>query len=214
MPNLPPLTRRTALRVIALGAVGLVAGCRSAKRPAATPTPATSRASAPSASAAVTASARPALSPDELLAQRVAAAEQALLAAYDTATSDQPELAAQLAPFRADHAAHLHALVPGATSPPVPSPAVSSPAVSSVPPASVSATPSVNPSRSGSPSPSISISSAPPPNPILIGLAALERAAAAARVDDLATTTGSLARLLASIGGCEAAHAALLSAAT
>jgi hypothetical protein len=41
-------------------------------------------------------------------------------------------------------------------------------------------------------------------------LAARERAAAAARIDDLMSADGSLARLLATIGGCEASHASLL----
>jgi hypothetical protein len=49
---------------------------------------------------------------------------------------------------------------------------------------------------------------------ILRQLADLERSAAAARLGDVVTTSGSLARLVASIGGCEAAHAALLSVAT
>jgi hypothetical protein len=200
-PDLPLLTRRTVLRTLGVAAMGLLAGCRSSKRGAA-PASGTAPGSHPSsppppsplASPTVV---QPTLSPDESLARRVALAETQLVAAYDAAAVQHPELASQLAPFRADHAAHANALLPGAASPApraVPSSAVPSSAPSIVPPSSAAPT------------------SAPPPNPIITALAALESSAAAARVDDLATTTGSLARLLASIGGCEAAHAALLSA--
>jgi hypothetical protein len=145
----------------------------------------------------------PALSPDQLVAQQVAAAEQALLAAYDAVTVAHPELAGRLAPFRADHAAHLHGLVPGAT----PSTRTSSnTAPSSAAPVSSA------PSSSASAGPPVS--SPPASTAILHQLANLERSAAAARLQDVATTSGSLARLIASIGGCEAAHAALLSVAT
>jgi hypothetical protein len=207
VPDLPPLTRRTVLRVFAVAAVGLVAGCRSSKRPAAAPAPGTSPATpSPTPAVSPTPTVQPTLSPDELLAKRVAIAETELVGAYDSAALQHPELANLLAPFRADHAAHADALVPGAASPPPPSPAPVSRLPSSTPPSS--ATPSASPSGSspsGAPS-----SSAPPPNPVLTQLADAERGAAAARIDDLATTTGSLASLLASIGGCEASHAALL----
>jgi hypothetical protein len=202
--DLPLLTRRTLLRALGVAAVGLLAGCRSAKRPAAarasvtSPAPHSSSPPLPLASSAV---AQPTLSPDESLARRVAVAETALVAAYDAAAVQHPELAGQLAPFRADHAAHADALLPGAASPAPRIAAPSSTAPSSTPPSSA-------------PLSSTAPSSTPPPNPIIAALAALEGSAAAARVDDLATTTGSLARLLASIGGCEAAHAALLMAAT
>jgi hypothetical protein len=135
----------------------------------------------------------PALSADQLVAGRVAVAEEALLAAYDAAADAHPELAGRLAPFRTDHAVHLHGLVPGA--------ARSTTAPSSLPPPSVA-------------SASAPLSSLPASTAILQQLADLERSAAAARLDDLVTTSGSLARLIASIGGCEAAHAALLSVAT
>jgi hypothetical protein len=124
------------------------------------------------------------LSPDQLVAQRVAAAEQTLLAAYDATAVAHPELAGRLAPFRADHAAHLQGLVPGAL-------------------------PNASPYPTDTP-----LLSSPSSTEIFQSLADLERAAAAARLGDVATTSGSLARLIASIGGCEAAHAALLSVAT
>jgi hypothetical protein len=138
------------------------------------------------------------LSADQLVAQRVALAEQALLGAYDAVTVAHPELAGRLAPFRADHVAHLRGLVPGATPSTTapPSTAPSSSAASSSAPASPP------------------LSSPPASTVILRQLADLERIAAAARLGDVVTTSGSLARLVASIGGCEAAHAALLSVAT
>jgi hypothetical protein len=142
------------------------------------------------------------LSPDQLVAQRVAVAEQALLAAYDAVTVTHPELAGRLAPFRADHAAHLEGLVPGAT------PSTTTP--SNVAPSSN--TPSSSPPSSTASAPPLS--SPPASTAILHQLADFERSAAAARLSDVATTSGSLARLIASIGGCEAAHAALLSVAT
>ncbi|HEY0870779.1 MAG TPA: hypothetical protein VGD55_10310 [Acidothermaceae bacterium] len=213
MPDLPPLTRRTVLRMFAVAAVGLLAGCRSTKRPAAAPAPVSSpapQATSSSAIATPTLTPQPTLSPDELLAKRVASAEAELVAAYDSAASQHPELASLLAPFRADHAAHADALVPGSASPPPPSPPPSSTPPSSTLPSS---TPSSTASPSGSPPSGSPSSISPPPNPVLTHLADAEHSAAAARIDDLAATTGSLASLLASIGGCEAAHAALLATA-
>lgn len=210
--DLPLLTRRTVLRALGVAAMGLVAGCRSAKRGAAPASGSSPAPNSPTPSTTPTAAAPPTLSPDELLAKQVSIAETELVAAYDAAASQHPELASLLAPFRADHAAHADALVPGAANPPPPAPPPPSPAPSSALPSSTplaSASPSGG-SPSGA-SPSLAPpSSAQPPNPIIAALAALESGAAAARVDDLATATGSLARLLASIGGCEAAHAALL----
>jgi hypothetical protein len=152
------------------------------------------------------------LSADQLVAQRVASAEEALLAAYDAAADAHPELAARLAPFRADHAAHLHGLVPE----PAPSTtASSSTAAAQASPAPSSPAPSSPaPSSAVPPSASAPLVSPPTSTDILRQLADLERSAASARVTDVATTSGSLARLVASIGGSEAAHAALLSVAT
>ena len=220
MSDLPPLTRRTALRLLMIGAVGLLAGCRSAKRPAAAPatsgSPSPSQAAGsgtPPVSPAVVAS--PTLSPDEALAHRVALAEAELIGAYDDATRDHPELVDLLAPLRADHAAHADALVPGIASPPPPrSPPSSAPPVSTTPSAPVGGIGAGVGAAAASSSPPLSLPSSPSPSSVIIGqLIALERTAAAARVDDLVTTSGSLARLLASIGGCEASHAALLSVA-
>jgi hypothetical protein len=205
----PLVGRRSVLRLLGVAALGVVAGCRSGKQRTAPTTPAASttprsRSPQPAATSAppATASASPkptvsALSPDQLVAQRVAAAEQALLAAYDAVTVAHPELAGRLASFRADHAAHLQGLVPGAT--PSTTPSDTSPA-SSPPSGFAAARPP--------------LSSPPASTAILHDLADLERTAATARLGDVATTSGSLARLIASIGGGEAAHAALLSVAT
>jgi hypothetical protein len=205
----PLVGRRSVLRLLGVAALGVVAGCRSGKQRTAPTTPAAvttprSRSPQPAATSTppATASASPkptvsALSPDQLVAQRVAAAEQALLAAYDAVTVTHPELAGRLASFRADHAAHLQGLVPGAA----PSTTPSDTAPASSPPSGTAA--------AGPP-----LSSPPASTAILHDLADLERTAAAARLGDVATTSGSLARLIASIGGCEAAHAALLSVAT
>jgi hypothetical protein len=207
--------RRSVLRLLGVAALGLVASCRSGKQQTAPTTPkASTTPASPSPQPAATAtrptsaSASPEptvspLSPDQLVAQRVAAAEQALLAAYDAVAVAHPELAGRLAPFRADHAAHLQGLVPGAT-PPQTTP--SNTATASNGPASS------QPSSAASVGPPLS--SPPASTAILHQLADLERSAAAARLSDVATTKGSLARLVASIGGCEAAHAALLSVAT
>ena len=214
MSDLPPLTRRTALRLLMIGTVALLAGCKSTKHPAAGPD--TSRSTSPTTGSFTasgspsTAAASPTLSPDELLAHRVALAEAELISAYDDASRDHPELASLLGPLRADHAAHADALVPGTASPPP-----AAPPSSSAPASAVSSRPvgGVGAGVGAAAAPS-SPPSSPSPSSMIIGqLIALERTAATARVNDLVTTSGSLARLLASIGGCEAAHAALLSAA-
>jgi hypothetical protein len=195
VPDKPQFTRRTALRLLVIGALTAVTGCRPTRArsaPTATVTAGTT-ASRLSPTAGATRAPETAV---EQLVTRVAAAERALLAAYDTASSKHPELAARLSPLRADHAAHLHGLLPGAVIPkPTPPP---SPSASSSVPA---------PAMSGAPLPA---SASPTSDQTLSELAALERAAAAARVDDVLASSGSLARVLASIGGCEAAHAALL----
>jgi hypothetical protein len=211
--DLPLVSRRTALRLLAVGALGLLTACRPTRSPTATATsgsPAATGTSTPSVHGSQAAPTRA-----DLAVKRAAAGEQALLLAYDAAAGQHPELADRLAPLRADHAAHLVALTPGA------------PAASASQPPSLS--PSVTP---GLAEPTSPVGSGPPPlgSPpgsagtsttnagsaasdllvVLAGLASLERQAAAARLDDLAATSGSLAMVLASIGGCEAAHAALL----
>ncbi len=215
----PLVGRRSVLRLLGVAALGVVAGCRSGTQRAAPAGPGTATTSPihspqpgatstlPSTTSSSPKPAASALSPEQLDAQRIAAAEQDLLAAYDAITVAHPELAGRLATFRADHVAHLQALVPGATpSGPPPSTTPASTASASTSPSSTS------PSSTASAGPPLS--SPPASSAILHQLADLERAAAAARLSDVATTSGSLARLIASIGGCEAAHAALLSVAT
>ena len=200
----PSLSRRAALRLLGVALLGAAAGCRPTKKsddarrssPETGPTP--GRASSATAP------------PSQALAARVADDERALIAAYDTAIAAQPALTSTLAPLRAEHAAHLVGLTPGAPTTPANSSSTSATPTPSVVNPSV-----VNPSVGG---PSGSPAGSPGQSPhaeTLADLAARERAAAAARVDDLMSSDdGSLARLLASIGGCEAAHAALLAAAS
>lgn len=229
LPSAGPLVgRRGVLRLLGIAALSAVAGCRSGKQrstpqspvPAATSSigsrqPAVPPTPQPSQPARAQPTPSP-LSADQLLAQRVAVAERALLAAYDAVAVAHPELAGRLAPFRADHAAHLHGLVSEAapSSAPSSAPAANAPAASapevSAPPSGI-APASASPFAAGSP---LAAVSSPASDTLLLHLADLERAAAAARLDDVAATSGSLARLVASIGGCEAAHAVLLVAGT
>jgi hypothetical protein len=202
--DLPPVSRRTALRLLAVGALGPLTACRPTRSPSATATSvsttapaATGTASQPPTPSVRGSAATPTKA--DLAVKRAAAAEQALLLAYDAATGEHPELADRLAPLRADHAAHLVALTPGA---PTASASAPAPAPASPPP------PAVGSAAVGSAP--VGAASASDPLVVLAGLASLERQAAAARLDDLAVTSGSLAMVLASIGGCEAAHAALL----
>lgn len=127
--------------------------------------------------------------PDVVIARRVLAAEDSLLAAYVAAGRGHRRLAGALAPFRARHRAHRAALlgrlprVPGTT-------------------------PSFSTSPSGTVSPARTPASSVRRE--LHRLVRAERAAAAARVDDVLDAGPSLAELLASIGACEAAHVELL----
>lgn len=66
----------------------------------------------PTASGSTTPTATAAAGPDPVVA--AAARERALLAAYDDLLARHPGLAPLLSTYRADHAAHLHALEPGA----------------------------------------------------------------------------------------------------
>lgn len=105
-----------------------------------------------------------------------------LIARYDNAPRSVPK---KIIALRADHLAHLQAL--GATATAGPSPSATS---------GVGGEPSAKPSTGA-----------------LAELAAAEKAAADRRVDQCKRAQSpDLARLLASIGGCEAAHASLLAA--
>jgi hypothetical protein len=212
VPKEASLTRRSALQLLVVAAASTVAGCRSGKQQAAPAAPATGAtpATQPPASVAAPSTrttatpasppAAPATTTDaparatlaDPTAQAAATSERALVAAYDDAMGAHPDLATALGAFRADHAAHLKALNPDLVLSPAPAPmptSTASPTVPASPPAS------------------------PPAATVLATLNDLETRAAAARLGDMATATGSLAALLASIGGCEAAHAATLATA-
>jgi hypothetical protein len=187
----PGVSRRTAVRLLGVCVLGTVAGCRPSKK-------SDDGATAPPVSPSASSTSSGRVAPPQALADRAAEDERALIAAYDDAIDTAPELEPVLAPLRADHAAHLVGLAPGAPTAPAGSPA------------GTSATPTPTPSAAGS---TANVPSSPAQSQraqTLSTLAARERAAAAARIDDLMSADGSLARLLASIGGCEASHASLL----
>lgn len=192
----PMISRRAALRAVCSAALLAVAGCR----PSGSSADVTGK--APATGNEASAANHPSLGANAALAQRIGDDEQALITAYDDAIGAHPELAALLAPLRGDHVKHLLALVPGA--PTSGAPTSSTPSLTP----SVAAGPPSSPSGSGAAGPPTSPASSRPA--VLEQLGSLEQQAAAARVDDVMSSAGSLARLLASIGGCEAAHAALL----
>jgi hypothetical protein len=204
------VSRRSALRLFAASGLGLVAGCRPSR-----PTVGSSRSvptrSVPAAAPTVHPTPKPPIDP---VVARTASTERALLAAYDATAATHPELAVRLAPLRADHVQHLEGMIPGsatASSTPTPS---ASPTLTAPPTATP--TPAIDPSSAplspAAASSAAASSRAAATHLALVDLGALESAAAAARIDDLAACSGSLARVVASIGGCEAAHAALLTA--
>ena len=133
--------------------------------------------------------------PDLELLARAIREKQALLDDYAAATARHAQLTERLAPMRADHEAHLAALT--GFRPDVPAPAaVPSPVLSAGPSASASPTgPTVASDRARA----------------VEDLAAAEQRAANRRIGQCGTARDpKLARLLASIGGCEAAHTAVL----
>src|SRR5450432_582344 len=114
MPELSSPTefsRRTALRLLGVTTIGLLAGCRRSSNHAApaapsrapSPTPPGARpdsAAPPAPTTAVTPTVTPTVDP---VVARAAAAENDLLLAYDSAAVAHPELASILTPLRADH---------------------------------------------------------------------------------------------------------------
>lgn len=179
------MSRRAALRLLAGAALGALSGCRPVNR-ASRAGPSASGSERTEHSAQPPPATRDA---GNVVVERAAAAERVLLAAYDRAAADFPDLLTRLAPLRADHAAHLHGLIPDAV--------IATP---------VATSPDLAPSSAAS----VAGSALPDPAATVRGLADLEKAAAAARLADVGASAGSLARLIASIGGCEAAHAAQL----
>lgn len=130
--------------------------------------------------------------PDDLLRDRVVAAEHELIAWYEATAREHPELADALGLFRARHERHVDAVAatargqtPEATAtPPTPGPGPSPPMITAVP---------VDPAAA------------------VDRLTEFEAAAVEARLADcLAARDGGLATLFASIAACEASHDRLL----
>ncbi|WP_335981472.1 MULTISPECIES: hypothetical protein [Streptomycetaceae] len=168
---IPKLTRRGA---VAMATAGVLAGCSGGRSGAAT------------ASRADTAQAA--------LQAREVRDSTALLARYDAVIAAHPQLAARLAPLRADTAAHVRVFdgrsATARTSP-------SAPSSQAAPPASVP------PSATASDGTGSAASS-------LAALATAERELADRRAGTLLSAPGALARLLASAAAANAAHVALL----
>ncbi|MET8138971.1 hypothetical protein ABZU32_01540 [Sphaerisporangium sp. NPDC005288] len=122
---------------------------------------------------------------ETVLLTGVIADKEQMVALYRQAARANAKTAARLQPFQQRHEAHLAELrrrLPA----PVPPPA-------------------------GTPTPSASAGGSPSAAAVSIGtLRHMEGKAAAARVRQVRTVSAPLAQLLASIGACEAAHAAAL----
>jgi hypothetical protein len=130
-----------------------------------------------------------AVAPEQRLRARIAGEVLALSARYDAVVARYPGTRAQLSTLAAEHEAHADALLGTADTPPTGSPTSS-------------------PSPSGS-------TGAPVPVPgtvdrAIAELAAAEHAASHRRGRQARDASPDLARLLASIAACEAAHASLL----
>lgn len=128
--------------------------------------------------------------PDLALIADLRSGKQDLIKRYDAVIGDHPTLAGRLTPYRTDHVAHLEALGGSASGGTAPGGAV--------------LTPSPRPSADAAESDRASA---------LSSLAAAEGVAAATRPTQCrGANAPALARLIAAIGGCEAAHGELLSA--
>lgn len=123
--------------------------------------------------------------PDLDLLARAIGEKQQLVDAYGAATARYPQLTERLGPTRADHEAHLAALTSFRPDVVAPTPSASAPSTSPPPPSDRTRT--------------------------VADLAAAELAAANRRIGQCETARDrQLARLLAAIGGSEAAHTAVL----
>ncbi|MGP3928509.1 hypothetical protein [Nonomuraea sp. KM88] len=137
-------------------------------------------------------SAPPSDSPETVLVKGLIAEKEGTIALYSSLIADG---ARKLVPFRDRHQAHVDTLrkhVPPGSAAPSGSPAQS---------------PGQSPAQSPGGSPS---ARARPEKPTLSRLRSLERKAAARRARQLAGLSPGMAQLIASIGACEAAHAAAL----
>ena len=135
--------------------------------------------------------------PELLLRARVADEVRSLAAQYAATVDRFPAARSELATLGAEHEEHARALLPRRAAR-----------------ALASATATAGPSRSAS----ATASPSAPPVAATLGaaraqLAEAERAASRRRMRQLRGRSPELARLLASVAACEAAHAALLSAA-
>ena len=143
---------------------------------------------------------RPPEDPDRRLRSEVAAGVQALVDRYAATVSRHPSLQRSLGPLAAEHTAHLSALLGDRAT------------ASAAPTGSRAATPSSGSTGTGTASPVPPV----PPTPAAArgALATAERLAAEQRVSQAGRAQApDLVRLVASIGACEAVHAALLGAA-
>ncbi len=121
--------------------------------------------------------------PDETALDFAVASAEGLLAEYTATTSVHPALAPRLDPLAADHREHIAVLAPS------PSP-----------------TPRAKGSSSPTPTPTPTVPAEPAA--AVAALAASETAAATALATRLGPIDGDLARTLASVSACRAAHAA------
>jgi len=138
--------------------------------------------------------------PELLLRARVADEVRALAARYAATVDRFPAARSELATLGAEHEEHARALLPRH-------------AARALASATAGATATESGSASPSPSPTPAVPSTLPA--ARAELAEAERAASGRRLRQLRRITGGspeLARLLASVAACEAAHAALLSA--
>ena len=128
---------------------------------------------------------------DTTVTAAVVADKRETLRVYDAViAAHAPVLAVPLAPYAADHRAHLTAL--GAPPP-------------------TTLAPSPTPTPSASPTPTSILPPVPDrPDDALALLVARELAASQKRVEQVGTVSAELARLLGSIGAAEAVHASLL----
>jgi len=131
--------------------------------------------------------------PDVAVLHDVMAAEDALIAKYTAVIAAFPSLRGRMSPLLAQHREHLARLRAQLVIPPGASPSESAAATA----------------RSRVPRPRVPASQAG----AVSYLRAAERGQAAALVRRLVSAPPSLAQLLASIGACEASHAALLGSA-
>jgi hypothetical protein len=196
MPHALP-TRRSVLvaGLGALAAAGLSA-CKGSASPAPTP------------SATVDA--------DTVVRRRVVDAKLALLGLYDAVGAAHPALASRLAPLAEEHRDHVRALggnpaasaaTPGVSTAPT-SAAAPTHGASAVPATPPPASASQPGAASTSPQPSVPAD----PKAALDLLVGSEQAASDQRLTQVGDVSGELARLLGSIGACEAVHAELLPA--